>query len=114
MGATNRFTLRLLSRESNATPGPMPKEWLDSVIEHFDQGTQRAILRLYRSSPPEVLAAAGARLRRSDDARARRLGNGAIRTSRPASPRAYAARYPTPRCSSWRTPGTGHGWTGRS
>ncbi len=62
MGTTNRFTLRLLSRESNATPGPMPDAWLDSVIEHFDQGTQRAILRLYRSSPPEVLAAAGERL----------------------------------------------------
>ena len=62
MGATSRFTLRLASRESNATPGPMPEEWLDSVLEHFDQGTQRAILRLYRSSPPEVLAAAGARL----------------------------------------------------
>ncbi|MGA2454936.1 MAG: alpha/beta hydrolase [Solirubrobacteraceae bacterium] len=62
MGTSNRFTLRLASRESNATPGPMPEEWLDSVLEHFDQGTQRAILRLYRSSPPDVLAAAGARL----------------------------------------------------
>ena len=54
MGAINRFTLRLLSRESNATPGPLPDAWLDSVLDHFDQGTQRAILRLYRSSPPEV------------------------------------------------------------
>lgn len=62
MGATSRFTLRLASRESNATPGPMPEKWIDSVLAHFDQGTQRAILRLYRSSPPDVLAAAGARL----------------------------------------------------
>jgi pimeloyl-ACP methyl ester carboxylesterase len=62
MGATGRFTLRLASRESNATPGPMPQEWLDSVLAHFDQGTQRAILRLYRSSPPRALADAGARL----------------------------------------------------
>jgi pimeloyl-ACP methyl ester carboxylesterase len=62
MGTTNRFTLRLASRESNATPGPMPQAWLDSVLDHFDQGTQRAILRLYRSSPPEALATAGARL----------------------------------------------------
>jgi pimeloyl-ACP methyl ester carboxylesterase len=62
MGATDRFTLRLLTRESNATPGPMPGAWQDSVLAHFDAGTQRAILRLYRSSPPEVLAAAGARL----------------------------------------------------
>jgi pimeloyl-ACP methyl ester carboxylesterase len=62
MGFTFRRTLRLFSRESNATPGPMPEEWLDSVMDHFDEGTQRAILRLYRSSPPEVLAAAGERL----------------------------------------------------
>jgi pimeloyl-ACP methyl ester carboxylesterase len=59
MGTTSRRTLRYASREANATPGPMPGAWLDSVLEHFDDGTQRAILRLYRSSPPEVLAAAG-------------------------------------------------------
>ena len=40
----------------------MPGAWVDSVLAYFDQGTQRAILRLYRSSPPEVLAAAGAGL----------------------------------------------------
>ncbi len=62
MGTTNERTLRWLSREGNATPGPMPEQWRKSVLEHFDQGTQRAILRLYRSSPPEVLAAAGERL----------------------------------------------------
>jgi pimeloyl-ACP methyl ester carboxylesterase len=62
MGTTTRFVLRMLSREANATPGPMPAEWIDSVLDHFDQGTQRAILRLYRSSPPEVLAAAGEHL----------------------------------------------------
>ena len=32
------------------------------VLAHFDPGTQRAILKLYRSSPPAVLAAAGSRL----------------------------------------------------
>jgi pimeloyl-ACP methyl ester carboxylesterase len=64
MGTTNRFVLRLLSREGNATPGPMPDEWIESVLAHFDQGTQRAILRLYRSSPPDVLAAAGENLGR--------------------------------------------------
>ncbi len=62
MGATTRRTLRLSSRESNATPGPLPEQFLDTVLDHFDQGTQRAILRLYRSSPPEALAAAGGRL----------------------------------------------------
>src|ERR1019366_9861076 len=34
------------------------------VIAHFDQGTQRAILRLYRSSPASVLEEAGANLGR--------------------------------------------------
>jgi pimeloyl-ACP methyl ester carboxylesterase len=62
MGVSSRKVLRLLSREGNATPGPLPEQWLDTVLDHFDQGTQRAILRLYRSSPPDVLAAAGARL----------------------------------------------------
>lgn len=59
MGFTGRWTLSLLSREANATPGPLPRDQIDSVLEHFDQGTQRAILRLYRSAPPEVLAKAG-------------------------------------------------------
>jgi pimeloyl-ACP methyl ester carboxylesterase len=64
MGATTRPVLRLLTREANATPGPLPPEWIDSVLAHFDQGTQRAILRLYRSSPSETLAAAGRELSR--------------------------------------------------
>jgi pimeloyl-ACP methyl ester carboxylesterase len=33
------------------------------VLRAFDPGTQRAILKLYRASPPERLAAAGAQLR---------------------------------------------------
>jgi pimeloyl-ACP methyl ester carboxylesterase len=62
MGTTNRRTLRLTSREGNVTPGPMPESWLSSVLDHFDPGTQRAILRLYRTSPAEKLATAGAKL----------------------------------------------------
>ena len=62
MGTTFRFTTRLASRESNAKPGPLSDAWVDSVMDHFDEGTSRAILRLYRSSPPEVLAAAGEHL----------------------------------------------------
>ncbi len=62
MGMTFKFTLRQLTRESNVTPGPLPQEWIDSTWAHFDQGTQRAILRLYRSAPPAKLEAAGARL----------------------------------------------------
>lgn len=62
MGATNNFTTRLLTRESNVAPGPLPQEWIANTLAHFDHGTQRAILRLYRSSPSEKLAAAGRRL----------------------------------------------------
>jgi pimeloyl-ACP methyl ester carboxylesterase len=62
MGTTNSFTTELLTRESNVTPGPMPPQWRRDVLDHFDPGTQRAILRLYRSSPPERLAAIGAGL----------------------------------------------------
>ncbi|HEX3391744.1 MAG TPA: alpha/beta hydrolase [Solirubrobacteraceae bacterium] len=59
MGATTRMVLKLNTREANVTPGPLPDAWIDSVLDHFDQGTQRAILRLYRSSPSEALAKAG-------------------------------------------------------
>lgn len=62
MGMTSKTIGRQLSRESNATPGPMPPEWVDTVYDHFDHGTQRAILRLYRSSPPDVLERAGRQL----------------------------------------------------
>lgn len=62
MGASTRWVFKQATRESNVTPGPLPKQWLDSVMSHFDEGTQRAILRLYRSSPSEVLAKAGEKL----------------------------------------------------
>lgn len=64
MGATVRPVLRRSTRDANATPGPLPEALLDTVLDHFDQGTQRAILRLYRSASPEVLAGAGAELHR--------------------------------------------------
>lgn len=51
MGITHGWMLRLATG--------MPREWAARVAEHFDQGTQRAILRLYRSAPPERLEAAG-------------------------------------------------------
>jgi pimeloyl-ACP methyl ester carboxylesterase len=40
----------------------MPDQFVDSIWEHFDHGTQRAILKLYRSAPPDALAEAGTRL----------------------------------------------------
>jgi pimeloyl-ACP methyl ester carboxylesterase len=52
MGATTRWGLRQ----------SLPRGVADAAWQHFDQGTQRAILRLYRASPEASLAAAGARL----------------------------------------------------
>ena|SRR5215218_196617 len=54
MGATNRWALAR----------SLPAELAPGAWEHFDQGTQRAILRLYRSSPEDALARAGAGLGR--------------------------------------------------
>jgi pimeloyl-ACP methyl ester carboxylesterase len=54
MGATSRWVMRRT----------MPRAAAEASWPHFDQGTQRAILRLHRSSPEERLAAAGADLAR--------------------------------------------------
>ncbi|HUA10827.1 MAG TPA: alpha/beta hydrolase [Solirubrobacteraceae bacterium] len=62
MAATTPTVTRLLTRESNVTPGPLPESWLQEALSTLDSGTQRAILRLYRSAPPDALAAAGEHL----------------------------------------------------
>ena len=54
MGATTRWGLRR----------SLPAELADGAWAHFDQGTQRAILRLYRSSSEDALARAGEGLSR--------------------------------------------------
>ena len=54
-GSTTRWGLKRF------LPG-MPEDFIDSIWEHYDHGTQRAILKLYRSAPPEALARAGERL----------------------------------------------------
>jgi pimeloyl-ACP methyl ester carboxylesterase len=53
MGATTRWGFR---RE-------LPSALADAAWDAFDHGTQRAILKLYRASPPDLLARAGERLR---------------------------------------------------
>jgi pimeloyl-ACP methyl ester carboxylesterase len=62
MGLATRWGFRRLSRRAVAGPGPAPDALIDSAWSHFDHGTQRAILKLYRSAPPAVLAKAGERL----------------------------------------------------
>ena len=62
MGSTTRLGVRVLMRRVRALPDEALKDFADTMIEHFDHGTQRAILRLYRSAPPDVLERAGDRL----------------------------------------------------
>jgi pimeloyl-ACP methyl ester carboxylesterase len=59
MGLSTRFALRRSLKEAFTSPGQPSDDFVDSIWRHFDHGTQRAILKLYRSAPPEVLAGAG-------------------------------------------------------
>jgi pimeloyl-ACP methyl ester carboxylesterase len=65
-GLSTKWAFKQLSKEANVTPGPLPQEMIDSVWKHYDHGTQRAILKLYRSAPPEVLERSGQDLDRID------------------------------------------------
>src|SRR6185295_16221053 len=56
---STKSAFKLLSRLSNATPGPLPADWIDRCWADYDRRTRRAILKLYRASPPDALAAAG-------------------------------------------------------
>jgi pimeloyl-ACP methyl ester carboxylesterase len=62
MAAATKWAFRQITRQSNVARGPLPDWFLDRFWADFDAGTKRAILRLYRASPPDVLAGAGARL----------------------------------------------------
>ena len=62
MGFSTRWGLRRGAREAFASPDGPPAELIDLIWGHFDHGTQRSILKLYRSAPPEELARAGAAL----------------------------------------------------
>ncbi len=60
MGLTTKWGLGRLARMQARTPLPDTfEQTLDEVWQYFDHGTQRAILRLYRSAPEPVLAESG-------------------------------------------------------
>lgn len=59
MATSSKWAFKQLSRQANVTPGPLPDSLIDRFWPDFDRGTRRAILGLYRSSPPDVLARAG-------------------------------------------------------
>ena len=56
MGFTTKLGLRWGLGRAIAAPGPVRADLADRIWEHFDHGTQRAILKLYRSAPPDELA----------------------------------------------------------
>jgi pimeloyl-ACP methyl ester carboxylesterase len=62
MGSVNRWMLARLLRQGSVTPAAWPDSRVKTVWEQFDQGTQRAILRLHRSADASALATAGSRL----------------------------------------------------
>jgi pimeloyl-ACP methyl ester carboxylesterase len=61
---TSRSSLALLLRQARGDRSAMPPEFVDLIWNHWDRGTQRAILALYRHADPPRLAAAGADLGR--------------------------------------------------
>lgn len=62
MGSISRRLLARALRSGCANPDAWPDTRIATVWEQFDQGTQRAILRLHRSADERSLAAAGERL----------------------------------------------------
>ena len=60
MGAVSRRVLARTLRAGAATPEAWPDSRIDAVWEQFDQGTQRAILRLHRSADADTAALAHA------------------------------------------------------
>jgi pimeloyl-ACP methyl ester carboxylesterase len=49
MGSTHRWMLARALRRATVDPAAWPKQRIATIWKHFDQGTQRAILRLHRS-----------------------------------------------------------------
>ncbi|HEY8865321.1 MAG TPA: alpha/beta hydrolase [Solirubrobacteraceae bacterium] len=105
MGAITKPALRLISRQANVAPGPLPADFIDDVHGAFDQGTQRAVLGLYRSADPDVLAAAGERLA-AIDAPALIVWGERDPYIPPKFAGEYAARLP--HAEVHRVPGAGH------
>ena len=62
MGSTTRWLLGRSLRRGTVNPGAWPAKRVRAVYDQLDQGTQRAILRLYRSAPEQRLEQAGADL----------------------------------------------------
>lgn len=60
MASTTRSVFVAMLKEGN--PRPIPSPHVDRMWEHFDDGTRRTVLALYRDTDPEVLDALAARV----------------------------------------------------
>jgi pimeloyl-ACP methyl ester carboxylesterase len=56
---TTRSSMALSLRQARGDRSPMPPEFVDMVWSHWDRGTSKALLALYRHADPDRLAAAG-------------------------------------------------------
>jgi pimeloyl-ACP methyl ester carboxylesterase len=61
MGLSTKWGFRMLATRQSEThvPEAVLEEAVDGIWKYFDHGTQRAILRLYRSAPETALAETG-------------------------------------------------------
>jgi pimeloyl-ACP methyl ester carboxylesterase len=62
MGSVNRRWLGRLLRHGTVADGAFSDAEVEQFFAQFDQGTQRAILRMFRAADPAALAGAGAGL----------------------------------------------------
>jgi pimeloyl-ACP methyl ester carboxylesterase len=63
---TSRSGVALLLRQAKGDRGPFPAELFDRIWDHWDAGTGRAVLALYRHADPDRLVTAGKDLGRLD------------------------------------------------
>jgi pimeloyl-ACP methyl ester carboxylesterase len=61
MGVSTKTGMRMLAKHQSETqvPDAVLEQAIEKIWKHFDHGTQRAILRLYRSAPEPALVEAG-------------------------------------------------------
>jgi pimeloyl-ACP methyl ester carboxylesterase len=106
MGSVNRWLLARTLRAGSTSAAAWPDERVQAVWEQFDQGTQRAILRLHRSVDVADLAAAGGPALERVDVPALVVWGEADPWLESRFADAYAARLPDARREV--VPGAGH------
>jgi len=62
--ATTKNALALLLQQASGNRRPMPSAFVEMIWDHWDAGTQAALLALYRHADPDRLVVAGSNLSR--------------------------------------------------